>query len=53
MNDTLAGGPDPCPLMAITEQEYRVLGENPATVRESEREKKGGVEEGGGEQERL
>ena len=48
-----AGGPDPRPLLATTEQEWEVSGENPATVSGPDWERDWGREEGEGEQERV
>ena len=48
-----AGGPDPRPLLATTEQEYSVFGENPVTENDPDWEEERGRKEGEGEQDKV
>ena len=48
-----AGGPDPRPLLATTEQEYSVFGENPVTENDPDWEEERGRKEVEGEQDKV
>ena len=48
-----AGGPDPRPLLATTEQEYSVFGKNPVTEKDPDWEEERGREEEEGEHDSI